>query len=153
MGVYLVSADGIETIAHFTKDNSPLIDDNIYDIAVDGETGEVYIATDGGLCSYIGDATDPVASFDKDLVKVYPNPVRPDYNGRIVIRGLKYDSHVKIVNAAGRLVNEGTSVGGEYTWDGRLQGGKRCASGIYYILATDEEGKNGVVGKFLIVRE
>ncbi len=101
----------------------------------------------------MGDAVDPVASFDKDLVKVYPNPVRPEYIGKIVIRGLKYDSNVKIVNAAGKLVNEGVSVGGEYTWNGSLQSGKRCGSGIYYILATDSEGKNGVVGKFLVVNE
>ena len=151
-GVYLVSSDGLETIEHYTTDNSPLIDDHIYDIKVNGATGEVYIATSSGLCSVVGDATDPVAKFDKDLVKVYPNPVRPEYNGNIVIRGLMRDTNVKIVNAAGKLVHEGTSVGGEHTWNGRLSTGKPCASGIYYILASDADGKNGVVGKFLIVR-
>lgn len=151
-GVYLVSSDGLETIAHYTTDNSPLIDDFIYDIKVNGATGEVYIATSSGLCSVVGDATDPVAKFDKDLVKVYPNPVRPDYNGKITIRGLMRDTDVKIVNAAGKLVNQGTSVGGEYTWNGRLAGGKPCASGIYYILGSDADGDSGVVGKFLIVR-
>jgi len=139
-------------IEHFTKENSPLIDNFVSDIKINGETGEVFFATNGGLCSFIGDATDPVASFDKDLVKVYPNPVRPEYDGNIVIRGLMYNSNVKIVNAAGKLVHEGTSVGGEYKWDGCMQNRKKCASGIYYILATDEQGKNGVVGKFLVVR-
>ena len=151
-GVYLISADGLEMIEHFTKENSPLIDNFVSDIKINGETGEVFFATNGGLCSFIGDATDPVASFDKDLVKVYPNPVRPEYDGNIVIRGLMYNSNVKIVNAAGKLVHEGTSVGGEYKWDGCMQNRKKCASGIYYILATDEQGKNGVVGKFLVVR-
>ncbi len=151
-GVYLISADGLETIAHFTKETSPLVDNDVYDIKINGETGEVFFATNAGLCSYMGDATDPVSSFDKDLVKVYPNPVGPEYTGNIVIRGLKYNSNVKIVNASGRLVHEGTSVGGEYKWDGCLQNRKRCGSGIYYILASDEDGKNGVVGKFLIVR-
>ena len=152
-GVFLVSADGLETIEHFTTENSPLISDDIYDIQINGETGEVFIATDAGLVSFFGDATDPAASLDKNNVLVYPNPVRPEYAGNICITGLAYDTNVKIVNAAGKLVNEGTSVGGEYTWNGRLASGKKCTSGVYYVLAADSEGKKGVVTKFLMVRE
>jgi len=148
-----VSADGLETIEHFTKENSPLISDDIYDIQINGETGEVFISTNEGLVSYYGDATDPAATLEKNNVLVYPNPVRPDYTGNISVTGLAYDTNVKIVNAAGKLVNEGTSVGGEYTWNGRLSSGKRCASGIYYVLAADSEGKKGVVAKFLMVRD
>lgn len=151
-GVYLISSDGMETLEHFTVNNSPLISNDINSIAIDGQTGEVFIATAAGLVSFMSNATDPVEKFDSDLVKVYPNPVRPDYQGLISITGLMYNSNVKIVNAAGRLVHEGTSVGGEYTWNGRLASGKRAASGIYYVLATDEAGEEGVAGKFLIVK-
>ncbi len=152
-GVFLVSADGLETLEHFTSENSPLISDNINDIVINGQNGEVFIATDAGLVSYMGDATDPATSFDEDKVVVYPNPVRPDYVGNIHVTGLMYNSDVKIVNAAGYLVNRGTSVGGQYSWNGRLSSGKRCANGIYYVLATDEDGKKGVVAKFLMVTE
>ncbi len=151
-GVYLVSNDGQETIEHFTTDNSPLISNDIYSIAIDGRTGEVFIATDAGLVSFMGNATDPEEEFDSDRVKVYPNPVRPEYQGLISITGLMYNSNVKIVNAAGRLVHEGTSVGGEYTWNGLTSSGKKASSGIYYILATDETGEDGVASKFLIVK-
>lgn len=151
-GVYLLSHDGLETIHHFTVDNSPLISNNIYSIAIDGSTGEVFIGTDCGLVSFMGDATEAEDRMDDDLLRVYPNPVRPDYNGPIVVTGLMYDSNVKIVNAAGRLVYEGTSVGGEFTWDGLLTSGKRAASGVYYVLATDAEGEEGATSKFLIVR-
>lgn len=152
-GVYLISADGLEQLAHFTTDNSPLISDGICDITIDGKTGEVFIATDAGLVSYFGNATDPADSLDENNVRVYPNPVRPEYSGDIIITGLAYNTNVKIVNAAGRLLYEGTSVGGEFTWNGRLASGDRCASGIYYVLSTDESGNNGVVSKFLMVRE
>ena len=152
-GVFLVSADGLETLEHFTSENSPLISDNINDIVINGQNGEVFIATDAGLVSYMGDATNPATSFDEDKVVVYPNPVRPDYVGNIHVTGLMYNSDVKIVNAAGYLVNRGTSVGGQYSWNGRLSSGKRCANGIYYVLATDEDGKKGVVAKFLMVTE
>lgn len=152
-GVYLISADGLEQIAHFTTENSPLISDDIYDIAIDGRTGEVFIATSAGLVSYHGNAIDPADGLSESNVKVYPNPVRPGYAGNIVITGLAYNTNVKIVNASGRLVAEGTSIGGEFTWNGRLSSGQRCASGIYYVLATDSEGNKGVASKFLMVKE
>lgn len=151
-GVYLISADGLETIEHFTTDNSPLISDDICSIAINGATGEVFIGTEEGLVSYQGNATTPVSSFDKDLVKVFPNPVRPDYDGVITIRGLMSSSNVKIVNAAGRLVHEGTSTGGMYTWDGKTKSGKKAGSGIYFILAADSEGNDGVAAKFAIIK-
>ncbi|MCM1311799.1 MAG: Por secretion system protein [Bacteroides sp.] len=151
-GVYLVGADGTEILEHFTVDNSPLVSDDIYSIAINGSTGEVFIATGDGLVSYMGNATDPEESFNKDVVKVYPNPVRPEYQGNVTITGLMYNSNVKIVNAAGRLVHEGTSVGGAYTWNCATSSGRRVGSGVYYVLATDEEGNDGVASKILVIR-
>lgn len=151
-GVYLLSSDGIEMIEHFTTENSPLISDNIESIAIDGSTGEVFFGTDAGLVSYLGTATDPAGSLSDDNIKVYPNPVRPEYTGRIYITGFMRDTDVKIVSASGYLVNSGTSVGGEYTWDGKNKGGKRVASGVYYVLAADAEGNSGAVAKILVIR-
>lgn len=151
-GVYLLSSDGIEMIEHFTTENSPLISDNIESIAIDGSTGEVFFGTDAGLVSYLGTATDPAGSLSDDNIKVYPNPVRPEYTGRVSITGLMRDTDVKIVSASGYLVNSGTSVGGEYTWDGKNKGGKRVASGVYYVLAADAEGNSGAVAKILVIR-
>lgn len=151
-GIYLISANGMETIERFTAENSPLISNVINDIAINGETGEVFIATDKGLCSYLGDATDPATSISSGNLKVYPNPVRPEYQGKVRITGLMSGSNVKIVNAAGKLVAEGTSIGGEFTWDCCMQNGRHVASGIYYALCTDEAGNKGAVAKILIIK-
>jgi len=151
-GVYLISADGKETVEHFTSANSPLISNAINDIAIDGQTGQVYIATDLGLCSYQGNATDPAESMKGSTLTVFPNPVRPDYTGDVHITGLMFGSNVKIVNAAGKLVYEGTSNGGEFSWNCCYQTGKRVNSGIYYALCTDSEGKKGACAKILIVK-
>ncbi|MBR1521365.1 MAG: Por secretion system protein [Bacteroidaceae bacterium] len=151
-GVYLISADGQETIEHFTTENSPLISDEINDIAINGETGEVFIATTKGLCSFHGDATDPAVRMKSSNLKVFPNPVRPEYQGNVHITGLMYNSNVKIVSAAGKLVTEGTSVGGEFSWNCCYKTGRRVGSGIYYALCTDEEGDNGAVAKILIIK-
>ena len=151
-GVYLISADGMETIEHFTASNSPLLDDAINDIAINGKTGEVFIATRSGLCSFYGDATDPETTMSSDLLKVFPNPVRPEYTGKVHITGLMANSVVKIVSAAGKLVTEGISVGGEYSWDCCYSTGRHVSSGIYYALCTDAEGSEGACAKILIIK-
>lgn len=151
-GVYLISADGMETIEHFTASNSPLLDDAINDIAINGKTGEVFIATRSGLCSFYGDATDPETTMSSDLLKVFPNPVRPEYTGKVHITGLMANSVVKIVSAAGKLVTEGISVGGEYSWDCCYKTGRRVSSGIYYALCTDAEGNEGACAKILVIK-
>ena len=100
----------------------------------------------------MSDATTPAEELDKENIHVYPNPVKADYNGYISIVGLTYDCNVKIVDAAGYLINEGYSNGGQYTWNGRNLQGEKVVSGIYYVLTYDSNGKEGVATKILITR-
>lgn len=151
-GIYLVSADGQETIHHFTTENSPLPSDCIESIAINHTTGEVFIGTDKGIASYKGNATTPAESLEKDNIHAYPNPVRADYNGNISIVGLTFDSNVKIVDAAGYLINEGQSNGGQYSWNGRNIRGEKVASGVYHVLVYDSEGNEAAATKILITR-
>ena len=151
-GLYLISDDGCETIHHFTAADSPLPSNGIEGLALHHATGELYIGTDKGLVSYASDATSSEESYIEDKVYAYPNPVVNNYDGLITIVGLKADSHVKIVNTAGHLVAEGTSLGGAFTWNGRTSQGQRVASGVYYVLGSDAEGKEGIVTKVLFVK-
>ena len=70
----------------------------------------------------------------------------------ISIVGLTYDCNVKIVDTAGSLIYEGTSVGVSFKWDGRNKKGDRVAAGVYYVLAYDQEGNEGVATKILFIR-
>ena len=151
-GIYLVSADGQETIHHFTTDNSPLPSDRIESIAINNVSGDVFIGTDKGIASYKGDATVAAESLEKGNVYAFPNPVASYYDGLITVVGLKANSHVKVINTAGRLVAEGTSLGGTFTWDGRTPQGQRVSTGIYYVLACDEAGNEGVATKVLFIK-
>lgn len=151
-GVYLLSADGVEEIYHFTTENSPLLSNEIQDIAVVQKTGLVYIGTSEGLIAYQSDATEAQSSFSEDKVRAFPNPVRPDYQGYISIVGLMMDSQVKITDSYGSIINEGTSVGGSFSWNGRNSEGRRVASGVYHVMATDEAGKEGVVAKIVMIK-
>lgn len=150
-GVYLISADGVGEIHHFTTTNSPLLSNTVQSITILPTTGEVFFGTDKGIISYQSDAIEAEESFSSD-VHAFPNPVRSDYTGVIAIKGLVYDSDVKIVDAGGHLVCEGRSVGGLFTWDGRNKNGDRVSSGVYMVLASDGEGKEGVATKIVVIR-
>ena len=150
-GVYLISADNMKQVQHFLSDNSKLISNNIESIAINDKTGEVFIGTDKGLCSYMSDATKPSDNPGGEETYAYPNPVRPNYTGLITVVGLAFNSDVKIVTTNGVLVAKGTSNGGTFIWDGNDLNGKRVASGVYMVQTSDQEGNNGTVCKIAIV--
>lgn len=148
-GLVLLSSDGSEIIKQFTKENSALISNNIYDIKMNQETGELFIITDLGLVSYRSDASQDDADYSS--TKVFPNPVRPGYEGLITIQGIRYDSDVKVTDVAGNLIFKTTSNGGTATWDGKRVDGSRVESGVYLIWTATNEGTSRKVGKVVVV--
>lgn len=150
-GVYLISADNLTQIHHFTAENSPLLSNTIESIAIDNTTGEVFFGTENGLCSYISNATQSVETMDKDNIYAYPNPVPADYTGQITVVGLSLDADVKICTSSGKLVAEGRSNGGTFTWDGCDRNGDRVASGVYMVVTATKDGKKGTVCKIAVI--
>ncbi|GJM31519.1 MAG: ABC transporter substrate-binding protein [Saprospiraceae bacterium] len=134
-GVYLLSPNGEKQILRFTVDNSPLFDNNILDIAVNQLTGEVFFSTDKGVLSYQSDAILGGRVHNSE-VEVFPNPVRPEYDGPIAIRGLARDANVKITDISGKLVYETQALGGQAIWDGRDYNGQRAYSGVYLVFSS-----------------
>ncbi len=150
-GVYCIGADNITQVYHFTTENSKLFSDNIESLAINPSTGELFIGTDKGLCSFMSNANNAGQGMTKDNVYAYPNPVRPDYVGAITITGLDNDADVKIVSANGALIEEGRASGGEYKWYGLDQQSRRVASGVYMVEVATAEGEKGVVCKIAVV--
>lgn len=62
---------GMETIHHFTEENSPLLSNSIVSIAIHPRTGEVFIGTSKGLVSYQSDATEAENSFKESNVRAF----------------------------------------------------------------------------------
>lgn len=149
-GVYLVSADGTQEVFHFTTQNSPLISDNIISIEIEQTTGEVFIATENGLVSYLGSATEGLAE-GADLY-VFPNPVYSDFDGVITLRGSVANAVVRIVTASGELVRELRSDGGQTIWDGKNAAGNKVVTGVYLALVSDEDGKNAGIAKIAFIK-
>lgn len=149
-GVFMVSPNGQETKYHFTTDNSPLPSNVINDISINSSTGEVFIATSKGLISFKGIATS--ASENLNNVYVYPNPVRPEYQGTVKINGLLNKANVKITDVSGNLVYEAISEGGTLEWDTTAFGKYKVASGVYMIFVSAQDGTETKVKKVMIIR-
>jgi ligand-binding sensor domain-containing protein len=148
-GVYLLSADGSEQVHYFNTNNSPLISDYVLDIAIHPVTGEVFIATDKGIVSYRGTATEATDKFES--VKVFPNPVRPEFTGQVAITGLAANANVKITDINGKLVYETFATGGTAVWDQRDYNGRKAKTGIYLVFSATEDGAAGHVAKFALI--
>lgn len=151
-GVFVQSPDGKEQLAHFTAENSPLLDNNIIDIAIRQETGEVFIGTGEGVISFRSQATTGGRTNSKDIY-AFPNPVRPEYQGDIAITGLAQDANIKITDVNGQLIYETRAQGGQAIWDGNDYTGRRASTGVYLVFSTSKNLTNpdAAVAKILFV--
>ena len=149
-GLFLLSNGGLEKIHHFTTENSPILSNNIIDIAINHKIGEIFIATDKGMISYRSDATKGAST--QNNTKVFPNPVTESYNGLIAISGLIENANVKITDIDGNLVYEGFANGGQATWDGKNKHGEKASSGVYLVFSCDVNGREKMVSKILLIK-
>ncbi len=150
-GLVLLSPDGTQIIAQYNEDNSPLISNTIFDIEINQQTGELYIVTDKGLVSFRIDATYEDATYE--TLNVFPNPVKPDYFGPITIQGIRYNSDVKVTDAAGNLIYKTQSNGGTATWNGQNLNGEKVPTGVYFFwTANNYQGGDRKVAKVLVIR-
>lgn len=148
-GVFLMSENGQEQLLHFTAEDNPLFSNQIVDINVNDLTGEVFFATSNGLVSYKGTATGGFETYE-DL-PIYPNPVPHGYTGAVAVNGLKANSLCKITDSSGKLVWQGYSEGGQLVWYCKDFHGNRPATGVYYVMVSDDEGKDKIVTKFVFI--
>lgn len=148
-GVFLMSEDGTEQLASYNMDNSPLFSNNIQSISLNESTGEVFISTDLGLVSLMGEAT--AAKETCNALDVFPNPYNPESDERVTIRGTAANSTVRITTETGLLVQELTSLGGQAVWNGTDVRGERVYPGVYLIMAADEENKNACITKLAVL--
>jgi len=148
-GLWLFTEDADEELAHFTTENSPLPSNNIVDIDINDRTGEVFVATTAGVVAYRGTAT--VTEGDVACTKVSPNPVRTDFVGEVGISGVVNNGYVKITDVAGKLVYQTRASGGTIIWNLTDYNGRKVQSGVYLVLSSDADGKNGCISKVAVV--
>ncbi|MBS1647319.1 MAG: hypothetical protein JST67_08255 [Bacteroidetes bacterium] len=148
-GLFYFSPDGQTQIYHFTTQNSPLFSNNIVDVHVNGKTGEVFISTDKGIQSFQNIIQEGNTSFEN--VYAYPNPVKPNYAGPILIHGMMAGATVKIVDEGGNFVYETTSQGGQAVWYAQNEKGQRVKSGIYMAICALPDGSQKQITKIMVM--
>jgi len=148
-GVYCFSPDGQKTIFHFTTNNSPLYSDEIREVKIDQQTGDVYIATPFGLQSFRNIYIDPYENYDE--LHAFPNPVKRNYSGSVFITGLMENSQVKITDVAGNIVWEGKVPGGRIEWALTNSKSERVPPGVYIVYASLTTGEVKKLGKILVL--
>jgi len=152
-GVFVLSSDGVQVMDQYSSKNSPLPNDDIKSIAFDAKNGIAYIGTDNGLAALQTSSIQPLQSFDQLLV--YPNPFIPGENNitSLTIDGLIRNSSIKILNISGNLIREFNTPGGKIAfWDGKDLNGNTVPTGIYIIVAYDEEANNVKTSKVAVIR-
>lgn len=151
-GIFVLSPSGDTLITKYDTKNSPLLDNVVRYMAFNGETGEMWISSNNGIQS-LRTTTTTGGRVHGD-VYVFPNPVRPEYQGIIAINGLVRDANVKITDMNGRLVHETIADGGQAIWDAKDYTGKRVASGVYLVFSSSQEVSNDpetLVTKILVM--
>ena len=125
-----------------------------------GEGNHTYSVTaTKGACSTTENVTvsvylvtsAPSLVIEKSNVNVYPNPVRPKFNGNIAIKGLVEDADVKITDLNGTLVHKTIALGGQAVWDGKNGYGERVQTGVYLVFSSNSFGTETNVAKILFI--
>ena len=147
-GAWLISKDGTEVLQHFTSENSPLPNNTVLSIGIEPSEGDVFFFTKNEIISYKGNATE--SALVQSSIKIYPNPIAPNYDGPILIKNLVNNALVKITDINGQLMMQTRALGGQAVWNGRDQYQHKVASGIYLIFVRDDTGNEKAVGKILI---
>ena len=139
----------------FTTENSPLLSNIVYDMAIDNENGMIYFATDKGISS-LKLFYDESINSTKTKLGVSPNPFYPGNGETLIINGCPPGANVLVMSLSGRVISElkanyeGMS-STQAVWDGRLKSGEFAGSGIYLITAYIDNGTTATT-KVAIIR-
>lgn len=154
-GVFVVSADGTDSLAHFTKANSPLINNYVNTIAIDYSTGEAYFGTPKGISRTSSIFKQGSADYKK--ISLFPNPLIQQGSSEVsvTINGLVQGSTLKVFTPAGRLVStiDATQLGGNVRWNARDENGQLLPSGVYVVSADAPTAVESGQTKFVLVRK
>lgn len=151
-GVFHLSPDGSTLIEQLNISKTPILSNRVTSIAVSDKSGRAFFGTLKGLSSYLTDAIEPVAEFDKIIAS--PNPYLVPSNVGLKIDGLIENSKIKIITLNGEILAEFDSPGGRIAfWDGKNKNSELVSTGIYIIVAYNKDGSKVGTGKVAVIKK
>lgn len=150
-GVWVLNEDGTEVRAHFTKDNTPMLEDIVASLATDEKTGTIYIGTRSGLT--VANSLSIRPNVDFNSLRCFPQPFVLMQDDELRVEGLAQSSVVKVATIDGILVRTIDSRGSRAAvWDGRDENGEFVQSGVYLISGFSETSGERSVVKAMVIR-
>lgn len=145
--LYRIGPDG--STEEYGPLNSPLLGQDIHDMAVDAGEGLLYLATGYGL--WVVDVGTGTGG-DGGGAAVYPNPFRPGDGEVLGVAGIPdAPTTIRVFDLSGVLVYECSSPDRDaLAWGGLDSGGSGVPSGIY-IVEVSQDGLHDTV-KLAVVR-
>jgi hypothetical protein len=142
------------TINGFRTDNSPLLSDEITDIAFDEKRNLAYIATSKGV--NILRIPFGVEQKNYSNVKVFPSPFYIPSVDPMKVDGLPFESSMMVMTLDGKVVrhveSQGISIdGNQLSWDGRDDAGDYVSSGVYLLALYGMDGSQ-MVEKITVIK-
>ena len=146
-GVIILNSLGNKIEKEFTKDNSPLISNNVIDILM-LDNGEIFFLTDDGLISYKSDNSPTRDNYN--LFKAFPNPINLNEHHLVTFSGLMENNIIKITTLSGEEVISLSSTGGGTSWNLYDHAGLKVNEGIYLIFIISDDESEKLISKILI---
>lgn len=153
-GIVCTSQDGRQILGEFTTENSYLPSDVVYTACFNPSNHSLMVATDGGLVEMFPSGSGSSSAESGSEMRVYPNPVEPDFYGWVRIDNIADGSLVKITDSKGGLVRElGPAQGGSVQWDVSGLNNSRVSTGVYYIMVSPGSSGDGKaqIAKILVL--
>jgi ligand-binding sensor domain-containing protein len=141
----------LDTWQIFNSSNSPMPDDDVNDVFVDGNSSAVWFATEAGLVKFYHIGDEPTVHESGNII-VAPNPFLPGKNPQGVLLG-RFDpgTTLNIFSVSGRRIAKLVTQSETIRWDGKSESGEEVGSGVYLIVSRSPAGVIGR-GKIAIVR-
>ena len=135
------------TINGLRTSNSPLLSDEITDIAFDVNKNLAYISTSKGINSLRIPFGIEKENFSK--VTVFPSPFFIPSDNMLRVDGLPYETNMIVMTLDGKVIkkieNRGLSIDGDQlAWDGRDDKGFYVSSGVYLLALYGPNGSNSM---------
>ena len=132
-GIWGISADRKEVVAHYTAANSGLPHDTAYGIVWNPETQSLMISTAEGLAEVWPDLQSE-SGLLMEGVSVYPREIKPDYAGSVFLGGLTPGSEVSVCRLNGKEVKMVKADSeGNASWNLTDASGKGVSTGFYVL--------------------
>ena len=155
MGVYVLQENTSywPNINGLNASNSYLLSNEIRDIEFDHHRNLVYISTSKGVSVLKIPFGLPKRNYNN--VKIFPSPYHLPSNYPLIIDGIIYESHLKVLTLNGSVIRNVVSNGMQYdgqqiSWDGKDEKGNYVETGVYLLMIFNKDGKR-IIEKITVI--